>query len=194
MIIVDVETTGVYPDRNSIVSIGAVDFFHPEETFYGECCIWDGAIVDLQALAVNGYSEEQVRDLNKQTEAELLANFSRWFHERSSRLIVGHNPLFDVGFIRAAAERASLPLSLPSRTIDIHSVCFAHMVQKGITPPVKDGKSLLDSDTVMTYVGIPTEPKPHIALNGALWEAEAISRLLYQKNLLLQFEQYPINL
>ncbi len=57
---------------------------------------------------------------------------------------------------------------------------------------MKDGKSLLDSDAVMTYVGIPTEPKPHIALNGALWEAEAISRLLYQKNLLSQFEQYPI--
>ena len=34
MIIVDVETTGIDPEKHSIVSIGAVDFSNPSNEFY----------------------------------------------------------------------------------------------------------------------------------------------------------------
>jgi hypothetical protein len=66
------------------------------------------------------------------------------------------------------------------------------MIERGITPPVEKGRSDLGLEEITTYVGIPTEPHPHLALNGALYEAEAFSRLLHHKNLLPQFSQYPI--
>ena len=36
MIIIDAEMSGLSPLKNSIVSLGAVDFAHPERKFYGE--------------------------------------------------------------------------------------------------------------------------------------------------------------
>ena len=58
MIIIDVETTGLDPERCSLVSIGAVDFSCPERQFYGECQAWDGAEVSADALAINGFTKE----------------------------------------------------------------------------------------------------------------------------------------
>lgn len=58
--------------------------------------------------------------------------------------------------------------------------------------PIQNGKSDLDSDKVMKYVGIPTEPRPHKAINGALWETEAFSRLTFGRNCLPEFKQYPL--
>jgi hypothetical protein len=66
------------------------------------------------------------------------------------------------------------------------------MTSRGITPPVLNKKTDLNSDKIMEYVGIPTEPHPHKALNGAIWELEAFSRLLYGKGILTDFEKYPI--
>jgi hypothetical protein len=36
------------------------------------------------------------------------------------------------------------------------------------------------------------EPDPHNALTGTLWHAEVTSRLLYDKKLLPEFEQFEI--
>jgi hypothetical protein len=44
----------------------------------------------------------------------------------------------------------------------------------------------------MQYVGIPPEPKPHVAINGAIWEYEALHRLIYEKQGLEEFKAYPI--
>lgn len=192
MIVLDVETTGIDPDRHSIVSIGAVDFLHPERKFYEECKIWDGAIISDEAMAVNGYTIEQVTDPNKKSLEEILKMFFKWVLESESHTIMGHNPIFDLSFLDESAERYHLELPFPHRSLDQHSVCFAHMLAHGITPPTHNKRSDLNSDKIMEYVGIPTEPKPHIALNGALYEAEAFSRLLYSKNLLPEFKEYKI--
>ena len=72
MIVLDIETTGVDALKNSIVSIGAIEFENPEERFYEECRIWDGAEINPLALEVNGYTEEEVKDINKKTEADVV--------------------------------------------------------------------------------------------------------------------------
>lgn len=192
MIVIDVETTGTNPHKHSIVSIGAVDFYKPSEQFLEECKIWEGAHVEHEALVINGYSEQEISDPKKKSEAELVSSFFTWLEARESLLPAGHNPLFDLGFLQAAAERSHQNYILPSRSLDLHSVCFAHMIKKNVPPPMVHKKSALNSDAVMLYVGIPAEPKPHIALNGAIWEAEAFSRLLYGKTLLPQFSKDPI--
>ena len=53
-------------------------------------------------------------------------------------------------------------------------------------------RSALNLDAVLNYCGIPNEPEPHNALTGAKSHAEVISRLLYDKKLLPEFEQYHI--
>lgn len=192
MIILDVETTGTNPDWHSLVSIGALDFDKPEERFYEECRIWDGAHVDPAALEVNGYSQADIKDSTKKSEGEIVANFLRWLLGRAEILIGGQNPFFDTGFVEAAAHRNHLNFTLAHRIIDLHTICFFHMVRRGRTAPMKNKKSDINSDFIMNYVGIPAEPKPHIAINGALWEAEAFSRFLHERPLFEQFKKYKI--
>ncbi|HLP44010.1 MAG TPA: 3'-5' exonuclease [Candidatus Nanoarchaeia archaeon] len=192
MIIVDVETTGTNPAKNSLVSIGAVNFDAPLDQFYEECQIWDGAHIEPAAMEVNGFTEEQIRDTKKPTEAETLKNFLVWIESKQNQIVVAQNPMFDLGFLQAAAYRAGVDYKLAHRSLDIHTLAFMHMIKKGIEPPINNGKSNINSDGIMKYVGIPTEPRPHIAINGAVWEAEALSRLLYGKNLFSQFKDYPV--
>lgn len=192
MIVVDIETTGADPTRSAILSIGAVVFEEPSRQFSGECRVFDDALIEPAALAVNGFSLEAVHDPSKQTEAELVRLFLAWAAGASNQTLMAHNPHFDIGFLKAASRRAGEKYTLPVRSIDLHSVCFAHMRMRGIEPPAAHGRSALSSDAVMTYCGLPEEPKPHIALNGALWEAEAFSRLLDGRSLLEVFSHYVL--
>lgn len=192
MIIVDVESSGVEPTKHSVLSIGAIDFFNSKNEFYGECRIWDGAHIMDEALAVNGFSREEITDKNKQSEESLVKSFLDWVAPLDEHTIAGQNPSFDRDAIHKAAERYHLNWPLAYRTIDLHTACYFHMVRNGITPPVAHKRSDLNSDKIMKYVGIPAEPRPHNALNGAKVATEALSRLLYGKTLLEEFKGYPV--
>lgn len=192
MIIVDIETTGVNPYLHGIASIGAVDFLKPDRQFYGECRIRDGVRINADSLNINDFTEDQLYDPTKISEKELLENFFAWTDDAENRTMSGHNPGFDLYFLLQACSANSVNFPLAQRTIDLHSVCLMHMMQNKIQIPVQKKRSALNSDTVMKYVGLPTEPKPHNALNGALWEAEAFSRLLYGKKLFDRFFHYPL--
>jgi DNA polymerase III epsilon subunit-like protein len=192
MIIVDVETTGTDPRYHSLVSIGAIDFNNPTDTFFAECRIFEGAKIDKGALKVNGMTEAELEDTNKKTEAQILSDFILWMRDKSDHTVAGQNPFFDVSFLLAAAERAGANISLAHRIIDLHSIVYFHMIKNGITPPISNKRTDLNSDKIMTYVGIPAEPKPHIAFNGAKWEAEAFNRLIKGKNLFPEFAGYEI--
>lgn len=192
MIVLDVETTGTEAAKHSLVSIGAIDFLKPERRFFGECRIWDGAHIMSEALAVNGFTEAQVKDPGKKSDGELVSEFLAWAAEAENHTVAGQNPFFDVDFVKWTAIRNGINFTLSSRSIDLHTVCFMHMIKRGLVPPVRNNRTNLSSDPIMEYVGIPAEPKPHIALNGAIWETEAFSRLLHDKNLLKEFEMYKI--
>jgi len=194
MLVVDVESTGTNPQKHSLLSIGAVDFNIPSREFYMECQAFEGAHIDDGALQINGVSKDDVFNTSKKTEAEIVAEFLKWASETPDHTIAGQNPSFDTSFILAAAERAGLNTSIPKRTIDLHSVCYFHMIKNGIIPPLdtKHKRSDLDSDAIMKYVGIPPEVHPHIAINGARIEAEAFSRLFYEKSIYPEYKDLPI--
>lgn len=189
MIVFDIETTGIDPEKNSIVSIGAVSFEDPDRTFYGECRVWDRAEIADKALEINGYSREEVIDRNKKTESELVLNFISWLEEGEDFSLAGLNPQFDISFLDSARKRAGSDFRIKHRAIDLHSVGYLHMKQRGVAPT---DHLDLSGDMIMEYVGIPTEPKPHIALNGAIWETEALSRLLNDRILQPQFQDMEI--
>lgn len=192
MIIVDVETTGVDEVKHAILSVGAVDFDNPSNQFYEECRAWDGAHIDDEGLAINGFKREQVLDQTKQTDEELIRHFMDWAKGVNEQTLAGQNPSFDRDFLHRAADRYHLEWPFAFRTIDQHSVCFTHMIRRGVTPPIINNHTALNSDLIMKYVGIPAEPHPHNALNGAKVAAEALSRLLYGTNLLPEFEKFPV--
>lgn len=192
MIIVDVETTGLDCRKHSIVSIGAVDFMRPDNQFYQECRIVEGAVIETKALAVNGFTVENIRDPGKPTLEQTITSFLAWMETCCARTIAGENPSFDRDFLRASAERYRIYPRLGVRTIDLHTVCYTHYMSRGLEPPMKNRYTAVSADSALTYVGLPEEPRPHHALTGAKMEAEAFSRLIYGKCLLQDYERYPV--
>lgn len=194
MLAIDVETSGVSPERNSILSIGALDTADPSHRFYGECRLWDGAEASAESLAVNGFTMEAANDPAKLSEAALIREFLEWSQHLGNRTLAGQNPSFDRDFLQAAARRAGLSWDLAHRTIDTHTLAYMHIVKRGMEEPVDPHyrRSRLDLDAILNYCGIPDEPMPHNALTGALSHAEVLSRLLFDRPLLPEFAGYPI--
>lgn len=188
MIVLDIETSNANPYTGSILSIGAVELENPSNQFYGECRLEDGAEVDPRALAVNGFTVEQITDKTKCPAAELLQKFIAWYSSIAERTIGGHNVgYFDLRFLEVACTRYGLgTFGLKDgnyRSIDLHTLGYSEYIRRGMDIPSRDGLSSLSMDSVLALVGLAPEPKPHNALNGAKLEAEAIHRILFGKSL-----------
>ncbi len=193
MVILDIETTGLDPEVNGLLSIGAIDFARPRDTFYGECRIRKGEKVSQSALEVNGFSADDVKDPAKQTTKDLIKSFEQWLSRRNEKVIGGlHIASFDVPFLNRKAEQTSVNLKLHRRSMDLHSLAYAKMLQLGRIVPLTDGWSVMDVDFIFPFCGLPREPKPKNALNGAKWEAECMARLIHGRKLLKSFERYPL--
>ncbi len=195
MLAVDVEASGTEAHKHSIVSVGAVDLLNPSRQLYEECRIWDGAKIEEEASAIHGFTDGELTDSKRQSEADLVHKFIAWAKEADDTTFAGQNPSFDRDFLRTAAERAGhTDWPFAHRTIDSHSLAWMHMIKRGMTPPIDPEKkhSALNLDSILLYCGIPEEPTPHNALTGAKSHAEVISRLLWDKKLLPEFEKYNI--
>lgn len=195
MIAVDVETFGVEPHKHGIFSVGAVDFSNPTRQFYGECYAREDLHIEQASLDFLALTMEQATDKSKQSEADLVHAFIKWTEGMEDKTFAGQNVSFDRDFLKYGAERAGhTEWPFAHRTIDSHSLAWMHMVNRGLTPPIDTEKhrSALDLDAILVYCGIPEEPTPHNALTGAKSHAEVISRLLYNKKLLPDFEQFEI--
>lgn len=194
MICIDIEASGLRPDLHSIVSVGALALSDPENRFYMECRVWDGAEIEDEALAVNGFTRTEITDPNKASEADLVRAFLEWSQHFGDRTLAGQNVSFDRDMLKGAALRAKLSWDMAHRTIDSHSLCWMHIIKRGLEPPVdtQHRRSALNLDAILNYCGIPDEPQPHNALTGALSHAEVIHRLLYDSPLLPEFTDYPL--
>lgn len=192
MIALDVETTGMSPTHCSIVSLGALDTDNPHNQFYEECGVSPEAHIYDEALAVHGFSREELLRGEKQSESTLIQNFFAWALEVEDRTIIAQNPSFDHDFIRLAGERAHLEFPFAKRTLDIHSLVWLHMEKAGVEQPVSRHHSLINLDFALRYCGIPEEPRPHNALTGALSHAEVFFRIAYNQKTLPEFLAYDI--
>jgi len=197
MLVIDVETTGVDPIKNSIISIGGIivpkDLDSTILNFYNEAIIWPGAEISDTALEYNGATREEItHSLVRLTQREMLENLIHFVNHSEDQTVWGYNPRFDVDFLNASLEREGFDFRFSYHTLDQHTLVYAHLLQRGIIPPLKNKKSALNGDTISEYVGIPPEPKPHNALNGAKWEAEAIYRLIYGEKFHPTFKGCPL--
>lgn len=198
MIALDVESSGLDANTASILSIGAIDTDEPTNTFYDECVVWEGAAISDDALAVNGFTREEImrgtpQAAAKKTEAELIAAFAAWATDRpQNRTLLAQNVRFDLSFVEAACKRAGIESPFAHRILDLHSLCWMHMQQWGIEQPVKNHRTAINLTTVLEYCGLPEEPKPHNALTGAMCHAECFARMAYTRTILPEFSIFPI--
>ena len=192
MIVLDIETTGLDPGLHSIIEVGAIDFDCPGNYFNERCQIWEGAEIDFKALEINGLTLDEIQDPTILTQRELISRFMSWTAPIEDKTIAGQNVDFDINFLNESSGRCGLNFSLGKRKVDLHSIVYAHFLKRNIRPPLKDGFSNLNSDFIMNYVGLPSEPKPHRAINGARFEAEALSRLIFGRVMFDEFSEYEI--
>ena len=173
MIIVDIETSGISPYKNGMLSIGAVDL-DSNQQFYLECQLTEGREVDDIALQMNGFTLENIRDANKLTDTEALLTFCHWAEKLKDKTLGGHNiGHFDILFLEEIWSRLDsgflggikpkFPFS--HRTVDLHSIAYDKF------------RESLSHAQICKALGLPEEPKPHNALEGAKSEAAAL-RLL----------------
>ncbi len=155
---VDVETTGLDPLTSSIVSIGIVNMETREE-FYKECRPFEGAEVHDGALKVNGFTREYLAGLPL-SEAAMMQKVLEFVH--TDALMLAHNSSFDKAFVEAACARAGLQSPFSFRTVDLHSIVYAHMTINRHTIPFR-----LSLNECLKYAGQEKEPDPHNALTGA---------------------------
>jgi len=191
MIVVDVETTGLLPWKHGIISIGAVNYDDPTQYFYGEgrpnavCEITEGA------LEVNGYTREDLKALPNPI-VVTLSEFFEWCRaQNTSPVLAGHNAKFDLDFLNQDVERCGFKKGtnlFTHRVYDLHTAAHTQYRQlKGFWYP-KD----MPATFIYEKLGIPCEPSPHYALNGAVWEAEAIARIVEGVSLFDDFKDYPV--
>jgi DNA polymerase III epsilon subunit-like protein len=193
MIIVDLEASGLDPDKHGILSIGALDFDNPKNQFYGECRLRDGAGFDVEALNVCGFSEETLRDSKKQSEKELITGFFLWSSSIADRTLSSQNigtldwPMLKLGF-----ARYGLTWPFGWHSVDVHSVGVSAWKTRGWRIPSVNGVSNLTIDTMLNALGIPEEPRPHNALTGAKVEAEILARIWNRAPLLDEFRAFGL--
>lgn len=192
MIIVDIESTGLDPRKNAILSIGAVDFSNPDNTFYQEGRISKTDKVSDIALQINGFTKEQIYDPTKQTEYELVKNFFVWLGQFKDQTIAGQNVDLDKSFLNDKAKKYNLKNEIGKRIIDMHGLTYLRYIALGIPIPLKNNFSNINTDSILKFVGLAERPGTHNALEDAKLEAETFSRIVFGKNLLKEYRQYPI--
>ncbi len=192
MIFLDLETTGIDPLIHGIASIGAIDLMNPTRTLYLEPRLPLGKVVDPFALKVNGFQESELRSLERKTLAEILIELIRWTQQTPILTLAGHNIMFDRSFLQTAFKEAELPWNFGFRSVDVHAVAIAKLHEKSLDIPLRNNKYDITLDRAAQLVGLPAEPQPHTALTGAKYAAEVYARLVFHKNLLPEFAQYPL--
>lgn len=193
MIVVDVETTGIGSKTHSIIQIGAVDFSNPNNRFSFSCRAFDGAKIDEESIKVHGIPMEKILDKTMPSEAEAMVSFVGWAKDVKDITLAGYNTSFDRDFIKDASIRANVNWWHPVfRTIDIHSTAYAKHLELGRAVPLINNHSDINLDVTLEFVGLPKRTGFHDALDDALLEAEAFSRLVYGKSLMIEYKKYDV--
>ena len=110
---IDVETTGLDPNSDRIIEVGAVKFRGDETIGQFQSLIDPGADVEISEF-IEGYTGIKRQDLDDAPSFQDVANDILWFI--GSAPIVGHNVRFDLGFL------GSHGLSITSQVSDVYDL------------------------------------------------------------------------
>ena len=192
MIILDLEMSGPYPPEYGIVSIGALEFENPSNTFYAECRLREEQKIDPSTVPIHGFSEEAMRDPNKKNMGEVLQDFLEWMKTVKEKTFAAHNTPFDWTFMIFDFRHYGLEWPFNVRSVDLHTLAYTHMLHRGVQPPRLNDVSAVGLSKILEYVGVKDPRKTHNALEDAKLEAECLHRLLYGKALLKEYSDQEV--
>ncbi|MCL4404705.1 MAG: 3'-5' exoribonuclease [Candidatus Marsarchaeota archaeon] len=184
IVILDIEGSGGIKggdsySTGSIVSLGAVDFNTGDE-FYEECRVMDGRGHNFGALRVNGFTEEQIYDKNKQSAKELLEKFEKFCSVHGSR-IIGAWGMYDLKMLEAAYAYYGKEWKLPKQYVDLKQI------SRELVSRHRPGLS-----NTAVKLGMPPEQEPHIGINGARLATEVVSAILFGRHYYKEYERLPL--
>ena len=108
----DLETTGLSPQLDKVVEIGAVKFVDGKETARYGVLVNPEMAMPPGAMAVNGITDAMLA--GKPTIREVLPEFLAFIR---GAVLIAHNATFDLGFVRSAMGRLGLG-ELPNDFVD----------------------------------------------------------------------------
>jgi DNA polymerase-3 subunit epsilon/oligoribonuclease len=170
-IFLDIETDGLCPDMNQVLEIGVCFYdLHTmtcicEYSSFIRCSErhWNFGS-NSRHLSINGITFEDVKDAKEASEvcSDLAELFLCYEIDMNNSVFICQNPSFDRGFFpQIMPVETQQDLELPYHWLDLASMYWAlcRMASTQLVPP-------LSKDSIAAYLGIPSEKKPHRALNG----------------------------
>lgn len=145
-VVIDVETTGLNPDKNALLEIAAImpaidkmGKIYADELIACHVLPFEGAVIDPKALEINGIADPYHPFRYAITEKEALEMIFKPIRKAMKKhgchraVLVGHNPTFDLNFIQAAVKRCEVKRSPfhPFTTFDtatLAAMAFGHTV------------------------------------------------------------------
>jgi len=196
MIVLDIETSGLDYYKCGIWQIAAIEFEAPVNIFFQECRIDDEDVIEEGALKITGKSEQGLREINKQSQKELLHNFLKWTKMIKIKNFICQNPQFDLAFLITKIREYKFPSSLespiPHRAFDLHSIASLKYHQLNGRFLIEDNRSKMNLGNTLKFCGLVDTRKYHNALEDAKLTAECFSRIVYGENLFNEFNKYTI--
>ena len=155
-VFVDIETTGVQVERHQIIDIAVVGPDEKDE-WQSKMHVSDTALALASegAIKVTGFKKSEWVGAPKIT--EVLTSFMQRVR---GHVLIGHNIMFDIGFIRRALGQVGIPADfLPPPCVDTYMLAKQTLTHFGLK------KFALDACN--EFLGLPREGD-HRALGGAL--------------------------
>lgn len=208
-VVLDIETSGLDRARCGVWQIGAIDLNTMEE-FLQESRIDNDDFIESDALLVIGKTEEDLRDEQKISQRDLLANFYKWIEKKAMRNVLCQNPQFDVSILEMRAKKYGIKKTIQHRAFDLHTIAQVMHLKNREEFLVKAARENgnFESDMNLTNIlqmcGLPDKRtqivdgkimqkgNPHNALEDCKLTAECFSRLLYGKNMFPEYSKYEI--
>ncbi|MBN2541409.1 DEAD/DEAH box helicase [bacterium] len=126
---IDIETTGLDPDRESIIELGAVRFENGIITGKFSSLVHTKHKLPLFIVKLTGINDEDLKTAPKLEEA--LPEFMEFMGDSP---IVGHNPDFDLGFINAKLPLLSMPQikKQPFDTVTLSRILLPQLISHNL--------------------------------------------------------------
>lgn len=128
----DLETTGIFPNRDRIVQVGLIKFYPNGEVTEWETLVNPGLAIDPEASAVHKISDDMVRDAP--TFCEIAPVLFKGLEDCD---FLGYNlKTFDIPFLQHEFARCNLVLKEP-RVIDVFKL-YQRVSPRNLTAAVKE--------------------------------------------------------
>ena len=208
MIILDIETTGL-THYCGICEIGAINLDNPNDYFLQDCRIDKVDIVKEEALKVNGRTREQLYNVNKQPQKQMIENYLNWVNKQSEKMFCGQNVVWDISMIQARCMKYNLRDKFieihGQRGMDLHTL--AQKKYKEINGKYllkENGMSAMSLSRILEFCGmiddrinvtgnkIIKKGKFHNAMEDCRLEGEALCGIEFGKNLFPEYLKFKI--